>query len=404
MMRNAHVPPSLREETRTSQEQAVAEKSESKASHLSCSNLGSRTWADRRQPAPPGRLSQRFEDLLEERDEPNRKGPAVPPLTAKGALVGGAEPRLSHRPDQAPGSVPARGPGPGHHPQGANRKLGRELRIRHGEPSGCPVVRILLLSLPRAQVQSLLREIHSASQEAKKRNRKKKKNPKQYRLQTPQSRGAGLSENSFTEAPPQTTESTRSRRAATRFPCTDGVVQPPQRSSSGPSASPKRKPCAWCQPLPSLRSRVYFLVCRIPLGIDFSRLQCLGPSKGRLSRNGCETEPETRSHTGVSGDGDLCVSAGTAERVGGGASAEPRTRDFRMRRGQPGLVTRGCRSRTCTSSKSAEPTHAAGPDQAPRPPGRARSCLGAGVSLERTPGGWKRLSLGPKQRAAMAGP
>ena len=129
----------------------------------------------RGQPSPPGRLSQRFEDLLEERDEPNRKGPAVPPLTAKGALVGGAEPRLSHRPDQAPGSVPARGPGPGHHPQGANRKLGRELRIRHGEPSGCPVVRILLLSLPRAQVQSLLREIHSASQEAKKRNRKKKK-------------------------------------------------------------------------------------------------------------------------------------------------------------------------------------------------------------------------------------
>ena len=48
------------------------------------------------------------------------------------------------------------------------------------------------------------------------------------------------------------------------------------------------------------------------------------------------------------------------------------------------------------SSESPEPTDAAGLDQAPRPPGRARSFLGAGVSLERTLGGWKRLSLGPE--------
>ena len=67
-----------------------------------------------------------------------------------------------------------------------------------------------------------------------------------------------------------------------------------------------------------------------------------------------------------------------------------------MQGGRPGLVTRGCRSRTCVSSESPEPTDAAGLDQAPRPLGRARSCLGAEVSLDRTLGGWKRLSLGPE--------
>ena len=92
-------------------------------------------------------------------------------------------------PDSATGHGPGtrlcarpRGPGPGYHPQGANRKLGGELRIRHGESSGGPMVRTLPLSLPRAQVQSLLREIHSASQEAKKRNRKKIQNSTGYKL------------------------------------------------------------------------------------------------------------------------------------------------------------------------------------------------------------------------------